>query len=497
VRALACLLVAAAVTSETGCSPRSPQAQEPIRLRIGGVGANGDERALRLKVLAEVLTVEPLIAIGWDGRPNARLADTWQWEDERRSLRLHLQPGVAFHNGHPVNAKVVAATLRTVQTAGGFDYLESIETPDDSTVILRLSRFDQFLLSQLSEINIVDLDDPDGGAGPFKVVRRTPTVLVEKNSRYYRGEPGIHEIEVLPYETQRSAWAAMMRGDVDMLHSVARESVEFMEGVSDVRTYASIRPSYMLMMFNLRHPVLQHVEVRRALTQAINREQIVRKEMRDHGRVADDPVWPFHWAYSRAASRYSYNADAARVRLEAAGLRIAPASKPDLMPSRLRFRCLMASDEPQFERIALLLQRDLSEVGVDMVLEPVPQGELTRRSRAGDFDAYLFQTNTGRSLDRLYGFWHSPAGKAATMQNSGYTGADALLDQLRAAQSEAEIRSAVADLQQRLHEDAPAVFLTWLETIRALDRRFTMGERDDPDVFANVWKWRPAVRAAQ
>jgi ABC-type transport system substrate-binding protein len=167
------------------------------------------------------------------------------------------------------------------------------------------------------------------------------------------------------------------------------------------------------------------------------------------------------------------------------------------MPSRLRFRCLIASDEPQFERIALLLQRDLSEVGVDLVLEPVRQGELIRRSRAGDFDAFLFQTNAGRSLDRLYAFWHSPAGKTAAMQDSGYTGADALLDQLRGAQSEAEVRSAVADLQQRLHEDAPAVFLTWLETIRALDRRFTMGETDDPDVFANVWKWRPAARAAR
>jgi peptide/nickel transport system substrate-binding protein len=282
-----------------------------------------------------------------------------------------------------------------------------------------------------------------------------------------------------------------------MLQTVARESVEFLEGVSDVRTYASIRPSYMLMMFNLRHPVLRNVEVRRALTQAVNRERIVRQEMRDHGKVADDPVWPFHWAYSPAAPRYSYNADAARVRLEAAGLRIAATSRPDLVPSRLRFRCLMPSDEPQFERIALLLQRDLSEVGVDMVLEPVPQGELTRRSRAGDFDAYLFQTNAGRSLDRLYAFWHSTAGKTAAMQNSGYTGADALLDQLRVARSEAEVRSAVADLQQCLHEDAPAVFLTWLETIRALDRRFTMGDTDDPDVFANVWKWRPSARAAQ
>ncbi len=105
-----------------------------------------------------------------------------------------------------------------------------------------------------------------------------------------------------------------------MLQEVARESVDFFEGASDIRTIASIRPYYIPLVFNLRHPVLRRVDVRRALVEAINRDEIVTQAMRGHGMVADDPIWPYNWAYSAAARRYAYNPAAASLRLDAAGL---------------------------------------------------------------------------------------------------------------------------------------------------------------------------------
>ena len=32
----------------------------------------------------------------------------------------------------------------------------------------------------------------------------------------------------------------------------------------------------------------------------------------------------------------------------------------------------------------------------------------------------------------------------------------------------------------------------WIETTRAVDERFDVGETDDPDIFANIWRWKPA-----
>jgi hypothetical protein len=77
-------------------------------------------------------------------------------------------------------------------------------------------------------------------------------------------------------------------------------------------------------------------------------------------------------------------------------------------------------------------------------------------------------------------------------QDSGYTGVDSILDRLRIVRPDAEVRTAVADLRDRFYQDVPAVFLAWPETTRAVDFRFQLGDRSDPDVFANVWKWHRA-----
>jgi len=461
------------------------------------MGLGGTSLQSGLPVLINMLFADSLIAVGWNGRPTPRLAESWTWEDDGRTLRLFLRAGATFHDGRPVTSDEVLPVLqralkeaRNTDYFGGFAYVESVEASDDRTIVLRLSRPDAFLLNELTNTTIVASDDPNVGTGPFRIVTRVPHLEFERYGRYYRGVPAIERVEIATYESQRSAWAAMMRGEVDMVQEVARESVDFLQGSSEIETYSSLKPFYIPLVFNLRHPILGRVEARRAVTEAIDRSQIVGDAMRSHGRIADDPVWPSHWAYSTAARRYTYNPVAARLRLDAAGLPIRSAA-PGQMASRFHFTCLFWSEDPQFERIALLLQRQLSDVGVDMALEPATLRNLIKRIGANDFDAYLFQVNSGRSFDWTYRYWHSPQPGIPLMQDSGYAGADAILERLRAARSDNETRTAVADLQQRFYEDAPAVFLAWQETTRAVDARFSLGDRTNLDIFANIWQWRP------
>jgi peptide/nickel transport system substrate-binding protein len=250
--------------------------------------------------------------------------------------------------------------------------------------------------------------------------------------------------------------------------------------------FASVRPFYIPLVFNLRNPILKHVEVRRALVQAIDREEIVRKGMRGHARIADDPIWPSHWAYNASAKQYSYDPAAARQRLDAAGFPVRPPATPNAMASRFQLNCLFYNKDFQFERIAVLLQRQLEEVGIDLVLTGVDQATLMARAGTGNFDSYVFQLASGRAFDRTYEFWHSDGGR----QSTGYSGADSALEELRKSHVDADVRVAVANLRQRFYEDVPAAFLAWPETTRAVDARFDIGDRSDPEIFANLWRWR-------
>lgn len=116
----------------------------------------------------------------------------------------------------------------------------------------------------------------------------------------------------------------------------------------------------------------------------------------------------------------------------------------------------------------------------------------------GDFDAFLIEMASNRSLSQVYRFWHSPIGPA--LVNSGYSAADGVLDQLRHATSDEETRRATAELQRILHEDPPAVFLAWQETTRAVSARFEPPVEESPDVMSTIWRWRlrqPTESAAQ
>jgi ABC-type transport system substrate-binding protein len=284
-----------------------------------------------------------------------------------------------------------------------------------------------------------------------------------------------------------------MKGDVDMALEINRESVEFLEGAARFGIYSSIQPYYIPLVFNFRNPILARPEVRRAISDAIDRDEIVSQGMRGRGQVADDPIWPSHWAYNAAARRHTYNPDGARVRLDAAGLPLRP-PRPGQRASRFQLKCMFFNSDPQFERIALLLQRQLAAVGIDLELEGLEGAVMEKRLHDGQFDTYLYQLTSGRDLTWAYRFWHSPSGALGTVrQDTGYNGADAVLDRLRQARQDDDIRIGVGDLRQRFYDDVPAVFLAWTQTTRAVDVRFDLGDRADPEIFANMYKWRLAT----
>jgi peptide/nickel transport system substrate-binding protein len=486
------------LTVLAACSGTRTPTQQELDLRVGFGVAAGPVREHATRVLLSNLYVEALLRLDWNGRPVARLAESWQWKDDGHLLVLRIREGVKFHDGALVTSRSIIPRLEAYRRSrmaeagyiGGFTNVTAIETTDERTVAIRLRQPDTFLLDDIPEVAINAEHDREIGTGAFKIVQRDPPA-VQRFDAYYGGPPAIRTVSLVPFDSQRSAWAALLRGDIDVVQEVERDAVEFIEGSTQVKTYTSLHPFYIAFVFNLRHRALGNVEVRRALSEAIDRDEIIRDALRGYAEPAFDPIWPAHWAYGGAKRRYAHDPAAARDRLERAGLAIQPAAG-GRMASRIRLNCLFAASEPQFERIALMLQRQLARVGVDLVLTGVPLNEAIPAAGSGKFDTVLLPIRGGTSISTAYGFWRSRSGEG-TLLNSGYTGADAILDHLRTVRSDAEIRAAVADLQQRFHEDAPAVFLAWQQTTRAVDARIDVSDDPEPDVFRNIQRWRPAA----
>ena len=495
VRRLAAAGVSALLVSictAPACTGSRDEDVAPAVLRVG-FGMGPSARPDAVDMLTSMLYAEGLLMHDWNGHTKPLLAESWEWSSDRQTLHLRLKEALVFHDGRPLTADTVARFLRKAadeEGALGFAYVTGIEPTGELSLDIRLSRPDAFLIPGLSDIRLKHPDNEDIGTGPFRLLSRRPTKTV-RFDHYYGGVSPLSGVNIAVYDSQRSAWAALMKGDVDVVQEVSRESVDSMKGSSRVRPFSTMQPFYVPIFLNQAHPALRHREVRLAMLEALDRQAIIDEAMSGFGQIADVPIWPRHWAYSPPARRHPYDPAKARARLEAAGFPLVSRNGgPD---SRFSFGCVVFGEDSQFERIALMVQRQLFEVGIDMQIEMVPLKDLPDRAGKGDFDGLLARANASRTHNMLYQFWRSYTGTTPPLIKTGYMGTNDAFDRLRVAETNDESRRAIDALVERFHEDVPALFIAWVEVTRAVDTRFDIGDREAPDPFMNLWQWR-AVR---
>jgi len=452
--------------------------------KVGGDDSNTDKVSGSMKVEAALANTQ-------DGKPAGRIFDTWSWIEHGHALELHLRPNIFFHDGTALKAELAADILRerlTHPELTQISAVESVAATDDAHVVIRTQRQEGLLLADLSMIEFELPGKPGVGTGPFKATADPSTI--EAFDKYYLGAPTLKRIKVVEYDSQRATWTALMRGEIDMLHEVSREAAQFVEAESSVTTTKFLRPYYNGIVFNTRHPVLSKREVRVALNEAIDRAAIVRLSMLGQGRPASGPVWPLHWAYSTSVPEFTYEPERAAQRLDALGYTVGRTREPGRMPSRFHFKCLFVANDPSAERIALRVQRQLYELGVDMEVVSVTLGGLGAAFKTGDFDAALLEFIGSRALNWLYILWLSPQPGARSQLPIDYRAADDALDRFRAATDDGEIRASVEGMQRVFRDDPPALFLAWQERSRALSKAFVAPDDASGDILGTVRQWR-------
>lgn len=496
------LLAAAALWACAGCS-RAPEASTapaaPVELSIGYADPRPPGTPDRnVRSIAANLSAERLVTLQRNGRPEPALAERWTLSADGLTWSFFLRGGQTLHDGSPIDAAVVKRSLERVIAGSrtnprgllwGMRDIVRIDAVGPTELRITLARPNRLLVEDLAIYPITGGGRGTAAAGPFQVVSMSPDeAVLAAFPGYHRGAPSIGRIRIREYPSPRSAWGAMLRGEIDFLYDVAPEAHEFVEQSSTTFVATFLRPFVTAVVFNQAHPVLRQRDVRLALNAGVNRTEVLRGVFQNRGFPATDHLWPKHWAVDTAAPRFRHDLRHARALLDRAGLKPV-AQKGAAAGSRFAFTCLLLTDDPRFERVALFLQRQLIELGVDMKLEALPIPELQARIAAGEYDAFLLELIAGHGLDFTYHFWRSPGPSFLT---TGYEAADAELDRIRDARSDEEVQTAVRALQEVMHRDPPGIFLLWGETSRAVSRRFEIPQEPDRDILSTAARWRVA-----
>jgi len=486
-----CVLISACSSPGPNATPSQSQ---PVTLNIGFPYQAGQDPLRGATQAARLISREGLTLPNRTGRVLPRLAESWTESPDGLTWTFTLRSNAIFHDGTRVDSTAVKASLERSLASSDIDQfpglsdIASVEAPGPFQVVLRLRARSSFLLDDLG-VSILKLQEgqPPLGAGPYVPVATSEHELTMKAfDRYYRGTPRIERVVWKTYPTVRTAWAAMMRGDVDFLYEVGPEAVEFLRGETSVNVFPFLRPYMLGVLLNARRPALADWRVRRALNYAINRDEIVSKALRGHGIAATSAAWPQHWAYDTSVPQLTYDPSKASALLNESK-HPAPLSS-SAGPATLRFTCLVPENFALWERLALHAQRDLAEIGVDMQLEKVSVNEFNRRIGAQAFDAALTEFVAGNSPTRPFTFWYSQS--KGNLWGYKNVAMDTALDGLRRASNDDRYRQAFQRFQAESVDDPPAIFLALGETTRAVSKRFQVVAPPGSDILPTIADWR-------
>jgi peptide/nickel transport system substrate-binding protein len=452
-----------------------------VLLRLGVAQVVTTSPVSGIRQLAQNLVLEGLVRPDIDGRMQPLLAETWRTSQDSRITTIKLRPKVRFHDGSRLDARTVAALLPDIMRSFMgplFREVEHVKATGDDLVEIGFHQASLFLTEAL-EVQLHNAGQELDGTGPFVAVPVQPgaTTRIQRNNDYYLDQPEITAVDVRSFGSVRTAWAELLRGNLDVLYEVGPEAAELMKQTRTISLFTFTRPYQHVILLNPRVPSLRSAKIRSALNVAIDRKALVKSALNEYGVPSVGPVWPQHWALGTNLPRFEFEPDqAVRVLRE----RTVPP---------VHFTCLVSPD-PLDERIALEVKRQLAAVGVDMNLDQQTRDEILRRAATLQYEGVLGEAISGPTLFRSYLAWDSNG-----PLNWGHVGSQAIdsaFNQLVRASSDDNYREAISELHRSFLNDPPAIFLAWSVRARAVSRRFAVPPAEPGrDILSTLRLWKP------
>ncbi len=233
------------------------------------------------------------------------LARSWERIDET-TIEVVLRDDVVFHDGSPLTAEDVAFTFqRTLQgdkelgATGRFPIAEIevldrqrlrfvTETPDGAFE-LRLTKHEASIVPKayFERVGPQRFQREPVGTGPYRVVEFVPDqrIVLEANEQYFEGRPAADRVVVVAIPEVGTRVAALLNGEIDILVDLPPDQVAVVEqtGRFRVDSFSPLNANYLIV--NGLKPPTDKVEIRQALSLALDRRAIVEQLFGGHGLV--------------------------------------------------------------------------------------------------------------------------------------------------------------------------------------------------------------------
>ena len=443
------------------------------------------------------------------------LAKQWDFSDDRKTLTFVLRHDVYWTDGPQTTADDVLFTYKLMTNpdiaypaASRFELIKRVEKIDDFTIRFHFARaypdvlFDlqfpvlpEHILGTLSPQKVLTspFNRQPIGNGPFILQKwqANQAIYFSANKNFALGAPSLDQVifSIIPEETVLIA--NLLSHEIDVVPRAPYEQLSKIEADKLIRTTRFESNKFTSIGWNGKNPLFTR-PVRRALTYAIDKKEIIDTLLQGYGKPQIGPLTPMVWAFDRNLKDIEYDLASAKNILAKEGWKD---SNHDGVLEKdnknFSFTIKVIGDSRQHQAVAVMVQAQLKKLGVEARIERLQWNLfIDHVFKKKSFDAVVLTWESDFTVNPTP-LWHSSAIK------NGYNlvsyvnpRVDALLEQARAAQDQEQAEPLWREFQQIIIDDCPYTFLFIPDEIVAYNTRLVKAEFDVRGFLANVQNWK-------
>jgi len=268
-----------------------------------------------------------------------------------------------------------------------FEFIESATKIDDHTIEFILKRPILNALAKFS-FKIIPKHGPENGefltredpfvhkpigTGPYmlKNITGDHEVILVANEDYFQGRPHIDKLIAKPFADQNIMSQALMFNAIDMIVLVNPRDIPQIQGDKRLVLQPYNALSYSFFGYNMRNPVLADKRVRKAITYAVNRQEMLESFFQGQGTIISGPFAPGSWAYNLDVQPLPYDPEKAIELLNEAGFTKGDDGimEKDGEKLSLTLKVPIEKESEAVKRVVLAFKNYLGKIGVDIQAE--------------------------------------------------------------------------------------------------------------------------------